>query len=561
MNSSITVIHTKGSNREIGRQHGEQLREQAVQGMPRFYHDFWKRVLSESPEEFLRKTFFKMGRYLIDPGLVGILYRQVPSDMRDRVVGLAEVTGIDGRMLATALVLPDLMPLLQSALVKFFPKRFVLARPPLAFGCSSFIWKASDIFLHGRNLDFPGVGYWDRYPVVQRIEVDGKIPYIAFTTAGVPFGGITGINEEQISVSLHQHYCSQFSLTGQLPFLLAEKILSHSKRLTDALDLLSDAPLANAWAFVMTDGKTQDGVIVECLPRVRGVRHLEETNPLTHSNYFQTLECRRAEYAASERMNWDNCWRRHRLESLLLSCSGPLTSEKAISFLSDHFDGYWGVEKILNRTIAQAYNIQSLLLDPVNLKAWMAEGESPIQIRSYREIDLAAVFDGKTGLGSQVPGYRFSNQNIQRAKESYIQSFIAAFDGRLSDAEKFAAESLNHDYCPEVAYVLALVLLKLKNYQRACELLEEAKGWIENMKKEKGKPVFPPEYFEICLYLGRTYYLLGRREEAQNIYAYLQRHPDLLDENIRRIASSERDYTPARVSRLIMPYSSYIPFE
>src|SRR5262249_3838545 len=154
------------------------------------------------------------------------------------------------------LILPDLMPMLQAYLTRLKPALFIEATPPPKFGCSSFV-SSGKHFLHGRNLDFPGVSFWDRYPVIQSTQRKGWLRYIGFTTAGVPRAGITGINEAQLSVSLHQHYCRETTLKGTLPFATAEEILGRAQTLQQAMDILRESIPATSWAFIITDGKTR----------------------------------------------------------------------------------------------------------------------------------------------------------------------------------------------------------------------------------------------------------------------------------------------------------------
>src|SRR5262249_40440139 len=120
----------------------------------------------------------------------------LPPMAKDRIQGVAAASALSVEELTIAMVLPDLMPILESLAGKVAPGTLIGVSAP-RFGCSSFV-ASGKYFLQGRNLDFPGVAYWDRYPVLQQTSLDGKLRYIGFTTAGVPIGGITGINEAQV---------------------------------------------------------------------------------------------------------------------------------------------------------------------------------------------------------------------------------------------------------------------------------------------------------------------------------------------------------------------------
>ena len=311
--SPLKIIHVSGTDRAIGRQHAELVGEAAKKGMPKFYYELWRRILGSHVEGNLRNGLLQAAKWFVDPLLMNRLAAQVPDALKDRMQGVCDVTGTPYKELATALLLPDLLPMLQAYLTKIQPGKFIDVATPPGFGCSSFVANG-DRFLMGRNLDFPGVAYWDRYPVVQVTAKTGDLQYIGFTSAGVPIAGITGVNEAQICVALHQHYCRETSLRGILPFVIAEEVLGKARTLKEAQRILEQHKVASSWAFIVADGKSRDAFIFESHPRARGIVRMPASGALAHSNFFQSEECRPAGYATTARMNWDNYWRKTRLE-------------------------------------------------------------------------------------------------------------------------------------------------------------------------------------------------------------------------------------------------------
>jgi len=557
-----TIVRVKGSDYEMGRSHAEQTKAYLPNGMPKFYCDFWRRMIGQKPEGWLESTAFRAISKLIDPVLVRKLQTRVPDNILDRIRGVADVSGQRFEDLMLSLVLPDLLPILEVYASRLKLSAIIDVIEPPRFGCSSFV-QSGEKFFYGRNLDFPGVAYWDRYPVIQVMEPVRGLRYLGFTTAGAPMAGITGINEAQVSVALHQHYCSAVNLRGTLPFLIAEEILGKARNLDTAIEILKGARVASSWAFILTDGKTRDAAVVEITPRTLGIRRLSSEDPvLTHSNFYQTEACKVSEFATTSRMNWDNYFRKERLETLVRSYQGKMDPSAGVKCLSDHFDPYWDEEKIVNRTVAQVYNIQSVLLDPVDMKAYFAEGDAPIQIRDYYEYDLGELFAGRGGrTGALLPGYRFAEEKKQASKVAYILSFIAAFDGKLDEAVKWLDEVLRAEFVPEAALVAGVIRLKQAEYEAGRQLLEKAKLFIEEKAAAKKLAVFPPEYFEIVIFLARANDLLGRREEALTLYRQMAERKDLEDANIRNLATKAGPYRAKHLSRILMPYSSYIPFE
>jgi len=557
------ITFVTGDERSRGRQHAEQLKAVLEKGMAPFYYRFFKRLLNPEGSKGLSELGYRILAQFIDKTLTKQLDDQIPSELKERIKGVSEVSGIPEDVFRTSLVLPDLLPMLQAYWLKLNPKLAIDVAPPPKFGCSSFIAKGNR-FLVGRNLDFPGVGYWDRFPVIEVVTPQTGFKYIGFTSAGVPIAGISGINENGLMISLHQHYSFETHLRGKLPFIVSEKILRQARNLDEALEMLKRADLASSWAFIVADRKSQNGFIFEATPKRYAVRWLKDENQvLTHSNYFISAELKGTDYATTERMNWDNFWRREYLEKNIRKEIDNLSLEKAVQWLSGHEDSFWGEEKIVNRTVSQVYNIQSYVLDLNQMKVYFAEGNCPIHLGAFKEYDLQKLFEGKVDLdGSKLPAYQFKNLSIRKAKQDYILSFVSAFDNRFSDALRELKSSLSHTETPEAYLVAALVSLKLgQSKQTALDYLQSGRSLIENKIKEKSFSLFPPEYFEICLYEARVLELLQRKTESQSLYQHLALHPSLRDQNIKKIVSKPKAYSEKKLRRLVMPYSTYIPFE
>ncbi len=524
--------------------------------MARFYHDMWARLMDVELSSLPARVAFRVAKLAVDR-LSARLQKNAPEYLAERVRGMAEAAKLPADEAMLALVLPDLMPMLQSMLNRLSPGRFVDPMAVPRFGCSSFV-NAGQSFLVGRNLDFPGVAYWDRYPVLQLTRVPDALRYLAFTTAGVPIGGITGINEARVYVALHQHYSRRFSWKGRLPFAVAEEILMRARSVDEAIEILRGADIATAWAFVLADGKNRDMAIAEVQPGKVAVRRPTGGRTyLSHSNYFHDAELRSDEYATSARMNWDNQARCRRLGSLIQAQGYELSPAAAVRALSDSVDPYYSDEKVVNRTVSQLYNIQSLVLDPENLKAWTAEGDCPIHLRQYAEIDLAAVLDGREGrTGKSLSAFCFEDPKKAAAKELYSLSFVAAFDGDPVLSSSRMKQSLDASFCPEGAQVAGVLALKRDETAVGLDLFRAGRAWIEKHKNER----FPPEYFELGIFEARALDLLGRRDEALKVYRVLVENPELEDAHLKAIAKRAAPYTRTSLERVLIPFSTYTPF-
>lgn len=551
-NNKFQFLVTQGSDFEIGQQTGEFFREQLSVSMIQFYRSFWKRFVGPSGEVIRQKKIRWIFEKLINQVFVKRLRIAQPRFIHERVRGLAEGLGLGADELFLILLFPDLFPFFQNLAAKLSPAQFVLPHLP-TFGCSSFFSKG-DSFLHGRNLDFPGVGYWDALPVLQLFIPNEGMRYLGITSAGVPFAGISGINEAGLVISLHQHYAKDVSLKGELPFSIAERILKKESTLKGAIEELRQSKVANPWAFLMAQREERRAVLVEKSPSRMGILEVEDSF-LSHSNFFQTQPLRQLEYAATERMNWDNYFRKTRLEKLSL---GEKTMPRHLSYLSESYDGFLKEEKYVNRTISQLFNIQSFLVDIDRWTLWTADGSSPVHLGRYREWDLGKLFSGNgtAETGRSESGYQFKSVNVALAKKIYVESFRACFDGNEEVSIAKGTEALGLSFCTEASVSIGILHLKRGEYLKARDLLARGKAHLEG----KNLTQMPPEYFECGLFLVRTLKLLGQSNEANQIAKDLLSRGDFKDQRIKKIMASEKEVSEKTLKRILIPFSSYIPF-
>ena len=553
----IRVIHTRGDDRAIGLQHAEQVGADVSRGMLSCIPLFWNELYGANIQKLLPRLTLATLRNAIEYLFEPLLWRQVGPGPRRRLRALAEGAKLTDKALKRMVLFPDVFPVLQSYWARLDKNTFM---PGLgALGCTSFMAQGKR-FLYGRNLDFLGVGYWDQVPVLQLTERTGaRYRTLGFASAGVPLCGITGINEVGLTCALHQHYSMRSSLRGQLPFMVAEELLESCGTLEEARHFLEKRRVASAWAFVITGGKEQSGFVFEADAQGHGHRALD-ASVLTHSNYFQTAHGQACEYSASARMNWDNRARAARLRYLAESASPGLTASLAARFLGDHWDPFWEEEKVLNRTVSQGFNIQSVVLDPRNMKAWVAEGGTPIHLSHYVEFDLGEIFAGREGRGAPTPGFRFRHEKLAESKRAYAESVGAGMVGDAPRAQRTLDAALEAAYTPELAFIQGIWHLKNADYRGAFTIFSKAVQFLEEKVKAHNKK-HPPEYFECALFKARSLDLLGRRQEALREYARIEAHSDLEDRAIRHKARRAPSYGPRDVSLLVAPYSSYIPLQ
>ena len=138
-----------------------------------------------------------------------------------------------------------------------------------SFACTGFSvpWSRTKdgLHVHARNLD-ADLYQWNRAPVLFLVDEtgagSGRHKYVAFGTAALLYpGGISGINDAGIAVSLHQlsttRYATQItSGRADIAPFVQQRILREASNLDEAADIIRDSRFFAAWVIFCSDAKT-----------------------------------------------------------------------------------------------------------------------------------------------------------------------------------------------------------------------------------------------------------------------------------------------------------------
>ncbi len=144
------------------------------------------------------------------------------------------------------------------------------------FACTGFAvpWNLASggMHLHARNLD-ADLYNWNTAPVLSLLDEteghSGWHKYVAFGTAGLIYpGGISGLNDAGLSVSLHQMSTTEtesgfLTGTGDIAPFTEQRMLRECSSIDDAVDLAKDTRHFAAWTFFVSDAKTGKVVRIE----------------------------------------------------------------------------------------------------------------------------------------------------------------------------------------------------------------------------------------------------------------------------------------------------------
>jgi hypothetical protein len=180
-----------------------------------------------------------------------------PSFAR-RIQAYAEGLNRTPSEVAIATMIPELV----SGLSKWLP-----GLPSGLMGCSSFLMLDSQTQtpMHGRILDFPLHGNFDGGERVLQTRFNNVHEVLSFGSIGFPFHSITGMNEQGMTLALHQKFTHVFDPKGTSVFELAHELLQTCSTSKEALQFLKNQKSITTWCFIMSFAKSSDVVVADIM--------------------------------------------------------------------------------------------------------------------------------------------------------------------------------------------------------------------------------------------------------------------------------------------------------
>lgn len=188
-------------------------------------------------------------------------YNRLPQSYKDEVVALSAASGKDLGYFKKAFALPDFGTSIQGF-------GDYLAALNKSLGCTSVGLIESDGHMQlARNLDFSGVGVWDRLPmIVVNIPEEGstEIAHISFGAEGMHYGSISGVNQAGIGIVVHLNLMKDsLQKMNQTMYVVGEEVLRRAHSMSEAIDVLRTFRTGPQWAYVVSDFNSGKIVTVE----------------------------------------------------------------------------------------------------------------------------------------------------------------------------------------------------------------------------------------------------------------------------------------------------------
>jgi len=552
--NGIYLLHLKGDNCQMAYQHGRLMKDEIRDGFLHILHRYIKQLIFHTRLGRLWPARLLALKY-IHAKFYSPIIKKIPPEYRDEVYALADGAGLPRRMILETCVISDV---LLNSLAMLYHNRMQYRRHS-ALGCTSFVAAnratVDGELIHGRNLDFDGMGYWDKYPTVVFCQPEEGMWYVMFTTAGFHSAGNTGINESGIVLNTHINLSADTSTRGTPIWIIGEKVIRKARSIKDAIETLKKFRPTVGWTFVISDAKKKDAVSVELSAKNMSVRRMDG-GILWNSNNYISEELKEGELCINRSTSLNFEARYRRMKDLLEQNYGKIDIPKAIEFLGDHWDIYTNRTRATGDVIAQFNNLMSMIISSNEHKFWIANGPAPACNSTYVGFDIlhemTPVKDEKP-LSLYKDKKFYGTRNYQGLRK-YIEAEGAYFwDNDCGKAYKLLSEAIALDLNePFYLQTKGLLCLKLGKFEEAKEVLNRALGLPQNDHKIATNH----------LWLGRSYDLLKERNKALDEYRQTLQNNDL-DHRIRESAEMGllKAYSSRKAARIEIDFYSGEPIE
>jgi len=514
----LFVAHLKGTQAEMGAQHGAMVREvgnwrPAVE----FYPLMPSRLLAAGSP---------LLRWAIGPVIEWALRRMErrrDPELRARNKAFLKAVGVTHRWSRYSQVMDVFQNLVNLAAAKGlgpWSKLPLAERVGFHFpqACSTLVaWGSATEhgnLLHARNFDFPGIGVWDRNPAVVFCTPNQGLRYGFVSSRGADVPGITAFNEAGLSITAHTRFHRDATFSGRSIVDLTHDIVRGAKTLAEAEAIARQTPIASTWGLCISSAAENRAISLEC--NSAGVRVIEPGEGeewLVVTNHYKS-DFSEGQIHISPGFNHNTVGRWSNLTRL--GQRGGLSVHDMQRALCGFEDAdVSGFERAGGTITTQAITVQSVVIDPANQRLNLSVGPAPTGLGPWHSLDWAwgeepsyyvERFDGGGAAALTTHSHaRFTGGDEAEAYQLYIEAAEElGRGGSPAIAKEHLEEAIALDDADPVYRLLAGGLaLKMKDPARALEHFEAG------LAREKS----PFYRAQLLLWASRAAVAVGGRDE------------------------------------------------
>ena len=497
----IHIVRLKGSDYEMGRQHGLLAAEVCGDIVPEYFDSFLKTLVAHAvpvlagPAAAIFKSLF----YYLNRKRIG---RQLPDHTR----GMCDAQGMDARHYAKMLLVPDILHYLIGRAMPMYVS---------SMACSGFMARdkatAGGRLLVGRNFDFYGKGVWNTNSALIIFEPKGKQKYCWMGSLGLPASG-QAMNESGLIVSLHTHFTRDVRMRGMPLYSLFVNILESCTCLEEAVRLIKAQPRICGLSMFIVDTRARDAAVVGFSAGNQEVLR-PENDVLIRTNHYLTPEMKAAEVMPLQfKLNTEG--RYNRIRQLITEKYGHLTPDDIPAVLADRIDPRENRKCLGGNIVCATNNAYSAVFSPEDDALWVARGPFPVcAAETFTGFRTSALFDGDRNRYAieDLKGGADYTPDEYAALMLYEDAWEAHFDNLRDDKAIFslrrAMELAPHE--PIIPKMAGFLLLRGGKFAQALPFFEKNAAFAGHGDLMRA---------EALIWLGRCLDLTGRRKDALAAY-------------------------------------------
>ncbi len=502
----LNVLKLCGSHYEMGYQHGVLLADEIRRGTLLFYA---RPADNFAPFKHMNALARRLLSIYFDWSIYRPLLKASPKQYLAEIKGLADGSGLRFAEVFRGNMLSDL----NMNLIKVLEKKAL--KQAAQAGCTSFAAfgraTSDGRLIMGRNTDYTGAGLWEKYQTVVFYEPDDGYRFVSVSSAGLVKCN-SCMNEKGLCLGAHFLFLNDTIADGVSFTFLEIEIMKKASSVAEALAIVANNRRAGAFAFLVSDGKSNEAVVIEASAGNVGVRRPEDS-VIWETNMATTERIKPVDVLLRNNIGKNPIARFERMRMLLNEHKGQITPQVAAQFMGDHMDMCSDSLRPVGGIVSQVTNMTSVVFRPANFDFWVADGLSPVCNNAYHGFNLMSeLADNGSAVEPSVlaPNDYVKSEDFKGLRKYYeaMVSFMipptdegAALD-RLKEAIALRPE--------EAIYrrMAAKLMLQRGGPTAAIEQLTKALECVQS----------PNELAQAHLLLGFANDLLGMRSDALECY-------------------------------------------
>ena len=322
--------------------------------------------------EFEKYVPSKMARFAIK-NLVRFGYRKLGD-----YIPRARAEELAGEAAADADLHADFLPIYHR-LVYYHSLHDItqaIEHSPL-LGCSAFAASGGATttghLIIGRNFDFEGPEPFDKEKAVLFFHPQGKLAFASVAWTGMT-GVVTGINAEQIFVSINAARTEDKGKVGMPVELLMRQIMEEARSIDDVVRLVKETPVLVPDFYLVGDGKTGESAVIERSPTRIEVRKAHADVSILTNHALTPAFAADAENDRLKRYLTSGA-RFRRLDELVRRFRGTIDPKRTLEILRDKRGAGGETLGLGNRNALDAIiATHSVIVDATSMTLWVSAG-------------------------------------------------------------------------------------------------------------------------------------------------------------------------------------------